>query len=68
MPQGAGAEAQPAAAWGGQQGRFPQDGRQGVPCPDSLRVLSVTMGRLVAELAVIVSAIAFDMDSADTVP
>lgn len=68
MPLGAGAEAQAAAAWGGQWGRVPQEGRQGVQYPDSLRVLSVAMGRLVAELAVIVSAVAFDMDATDTVP
>lgn len=68
MPPGAGAEAQPAAAWGGQWSRVPQEGRQGVPYPHSLRVLSVAMGRLVAELAVIISAVAFDMDATDTVP
>ena len=37
-------------------------------CPDSLRVLSVAMGRLVAKLPVIISAIALDMDTADPVP
>lgn len=68
MPLGVGAETQPAAAWGGPWGRVPQEGRQGVLCPDSLRVLSVAMGRLVAELPVIVSAVALDMDAADTVP
>lgn len=68
MPLGAGAETQPAAARGGQWGGVPQEGRQGVLRPDSLRVLSVAMGRLVAELPVIVSAIALDMDAADTVP
>lgn len=64
---GAGAETQPAAVRGGQWGRVPQQGRQDAPRPDSLRVSSVTMGRLVAELPVIVSAIALDMDAADTV-
>lgn len=68
MPLSAGAETQTAAVWGGQWGRVPLEGRQGVLCPDSLKVLSVTMGRLVAELPVIVSAIALDMDAADTVP
>lgn len=68
MPLGAGAEMEPAAAWGGQLGGAPQEGRQGVPCPDSRRVLSVTMGRLVAELPVIVSAVALDVDAADPVP
>lgn len=68
MPLGAGAETQPAAAWGGQRGRVPQEGRQGVLCPDSLRVLSVAMRRLMAKLPVIVSAIALDVDAADPVP
>lgn len=68
MPLSAGAETQPAAAWGGQCGGVPQEGRYGVPCPDSLRVLSVTMGRLVAELPVIISAIALDVDAAHAVP
>ena len=68
MPLGAGTETQPGAAWGGQWGRVPQEGRQGVLCPDSLRVSSVAMGRLVAELPVIVGAVALDVDTADTVP
>lgn len=68
MPLGAGAETQLAAAQGGQWGGLPQDGRWGLACPDSLRVSSVAMGRLVAELPVIVSAIALDVDAADTVP
>lgn len=68
MPLGAGAETQTAAAWAGQWGGVPQEGRQGVPRPESLRVSSVTMRRLVAKLPVIVSAIALDMDAADTVP
>lgn len=68
MPLGAGAETQPAAVWGGKWGGAPQEGRQGVLCPDSLRVLSVAMGRLVAELPVIIRAVALDMDAADTVP
>lgn len=68
MPLGVGAETQPAAVWGGPWGGVPQEGRQGVLCPDSLRVLSVAMGRLVAELPVIVSAVALDMDAADTIP
>jgi hypothetical protein len=57
-----------AAARGGQWGRALQDRRQSLLCPDSLRGLSVPMGRLVAELPVIVSAIALDMDAAHTVP
>lgn len=68
VPLGAGAETQPAAEWGGRGGRAPQEGRWGVPCLDSRRVSSVAMGGLVAELPVIVSAIALDVDAADTVP
>lgn len=68
MPFSVGAETQPAAAWGGQWGKIPQGESQEVLCPDSLRILSVTMGRWVAELPIIVSAIALDVDAADTVP
>lgn len=67
-PLGAGAETQPVAVWGGQWRGCLQEGRQGVLCPDSQRVLSVAMGRLVAELPVVVSTVALDVDAADTVP
>lgn len=68
MPPGAGTETQAAAAWGGQSGRAPQQGGRGVPCPASPGVLSVAVGRLVAELPVVVGAVALDVDAADTVP
>lgn len=68
VPLGAGAETQPAVEWGGRGGGAPQEGQWGVPCPDSRRVSLITMGGLVAELPVIVSAVALDVDVADTVP
>lgn len=68
-PLGAGAGAKPAAAArAGPWGRAPQEGRQSVSYPDSPRVLSVSVGRLVAKLPVIVSAVALDVDAADAVP
>lgn len=47
------------AAWGGTQDLL---------CPDSLRVSLVAMSRLMAELPVVVSAIALDVNATDTVP
>lgn len=49
-------------------GCVPQGGRQGFLCPDFLRISLVSMSGLVAELSVIVSAVALDVNAADTVP
>lgn len=53
---------------GSQLAGAPQGGRQDFLCPDFLRVLLVTMSRLVAKLPVVVSAVALDVNATDSVP